>query len=416
MRQRIAVGWNPDQHALVPRRANPPKRLVFPLHHDVSDPIEIIGGRGKIPDASLSHRGHAAPGVAGHIADHRGVQGRADLRAKLSCKTKQPDQFLRAAKTRERVEIHAIERDCAFSHCRKKFFTLCGTKPVQQQVGGPKTLQIPNETRPFGIVRGAAGDRHAGEKGVDLLLFDRGLEFGVADVHVRVGQDINRQLTERRHRKSATSQDGVRSACEGDRPAPFLRGNGDGELLHLRIRHEAHRARRLLAHLNGGVDGLGVRIGDRHLEGLENPGVGARRNGKRHGVQRDCGRSGRDIAGREERDFRAANRGTTVGAQLGDLPAHATRGNRRPDRLEGDPAALVWMQNRQAADFLPGLVEKDQFGRRRWSHFCDPDGENQPVWWSCRNRIRRRCRFLCLRKNTRSWDFHRLSFRPARPA
>ncbi|OQC08660.1 MAG: hypothetical protein BWX80_00229 [Candidatus Hydrogenedentes bacterium ADurb.Bin101] len=116
----VAPEGYPDKYARTPVRPHPVKRLVLPLHQDVPDAVEIVGGYAEIPDAGVRHGAHGAPGVAGHIADHRRLDGNAGPPAHLCGHFEKAQQFFGAAEAGQLVEVHGVERDLAGFHGFKK--------------------------------------------------------------------------------------------------------------------------------------------------------------------------------------------------------------------------------------------------------------------------------------------------------
>ena len=131
------------------------------------------------------------PGTSLIIADSIGTPVcAADLRGEAE----EPQQFLGAAKARELVEIHAIERDLSLLHGVEELGSLSCVETVEIEIGCPEDFDVPDEPRPLGIVRRPAGGSDSLQQVVHLLLLDPGLDLGIANVRVRVGQNVDRKL------------------------------------------------------------------------------------------------------------------------------------------------------------------------------------------------------------------------------
>ena len=193
MRHRVAPERNPHQHLRLAIRSDPPKRLVLPLAQDRADAVEVIRRGVEVADARVRHRGDRAPRVAGHVADHHRINRSPGLFGELGGVAEEADQFLGAAQPGQLVQIHSAERHLAALHGVQKLRALRFIEPALVKVRRPEHLDIPDKARARRIIRRALGGGDAIYQILHLLRLDGRLDFRVANVRVRVRQDVNRE-------------------------------------------------------------------------------------------------------------------------------------------------------------------------------------------------------------------------------
>ena len=108
-----------------------------------------------------------------------------------------PARVPRAATARQHVEVEAVQPDLARLHRLLERRAPRRLHALQEQVGGPQHLDVPDEPRALGIAGRLLGQRHPLDQVLDLPLFHFGLQVRVADVGVGVRHHVDGEL---RHR------------------------------------------------------------------------------------------------------------------------------------------------------------------------------------------------------------------------
>ena len=112
---------------------------------------------------------------------------------------------------------------------------------MQIQVRRPEHLDIPDEPRAFRIIRGPARGGDALQEVIDLFLFDVGLDFGVTDIGMRMGQDVDCKLSHRSNGHWAFGHGmPIYSDCEGARPLLGHRRHREFRRLLTRMQFNRH--------------------------------------------------------------------------------------------------------------------------------------------------------------------------------
>ena len=148
-----------------------------------------------------AHASHDAPGVARHVANHGRLDLHAATPAQRNAPLHQPQQFLRPAQAGQLVAVHAVELDLPGADGVDQsllFFRRC---LAQIAVHRPKHLGIPLEPRLRRIVGRLRNQFQRFVDVVPLSAHHLGLKVRVADVDVRMRQQIDRHLSRRLERR-----------------------------------------------------------------------------------------------------------------------------------------------------------------------------------------------------------------------
>ena len=168
MAQGVAARGAPAEHAARAIGAFPPEGLVLPFLHRAAHAVEVVRREGEILHAGLRHSRHGAPGVARHVADHRGLDGHAALGGKPGGVAHQVEQLLRAAKAGEDVAVEGVQADLAGLDGGHEGRALLRRGGAQVVVHAPEHFDIPYEAGAFGVVGGGS---RASRRPVSMLLF-----------------------------------------------------------------------------------------------------------------------------------------------------------------------------------------------------------------------------------------------------
>ena len=149
----VAGAGHPDEHPVLAVGADPPERFIAPRRDGVSDAVTAVGADGPILHAAVGEGGHHAPGVARHIGNHGGSDGRVAQFADALGAAHKAHEFLRAAEAGEFVAIERLEAHLARLYSFYELLALFRGGLLNVAVHGPEDFHVPLETRPRRVVR-----------------------------------------------------------------------------------------------------------------------------------------------------------------------------------------------------------------------------------------------------------------------
>ncbi len=250
VRHGVAPERDPDEDLGLAVRADPVERLVLPLAQNRADAVEVVGRDREVADARVRHGRDGSPRVAGHVADHGRVDRDAAPPPERTGEAEEAQQLLGPAQARELVEVHAVERDLPLGRGVEERRAVLFGEAAEVEVRRPQHFHVPDESRPLGVRGGRARVPDALAQVVDLPLLDRGLDRRVADVGVRVGENVHGEpghgLLDERARRDLLSGDG-----DDDGARRLLVGGRDEHLDRIRPAREVRRL------LGGALDAHG---------------------------------------------------------------------------------------------------------------------------------------------------------------
>ena len=138
--------------------------------------------------------GHDAPGQPGHVADRHGIDLHAAAAAQGGGKRELPHQFFPAANAGQQIGVHRIDADLALADGLLELLFLLGRGDGVEILVRHEDFQVPLEPRPGRIIFRLANEFQCPQHVMGLLLGDIGLDVGIADVVVRVHEDIDLPL------------------------------------------------------------------------------------------------------------------------------------------------------------------------------------------------------------------------------
>ena len=127
----------------------------------------------------------------GHVADHHRVHVHAAAPAQLLHGGELVDQFFAAGNAGQQIAVHGVHADVAVAHRLLEGALLLRRGVGPELVVGPADFEVPPELGLGRIVLGLLDELEGAGDVAGLLGGDVRLDVGVADVHVRMHEDIN---------------------------------------------------------------------------------------------------------------------------------------------------------------------------------------------------------------------------------
>ena len=147
--------------------------------------------------SGLCHGRHHAPGAARRVGDHRRVDRHPAAPANRHAALHQPQQFLRPTQASQLVGVQGMQFHLTGADGVDQLLLLIRRGMPQITVDRPKDFGIPLEPRPRRIVGGLAAQLQRLVEDLPVLALHGGLNVRVADVHVRVREQIDHPFAHR---------------------------------------------------------------------------------------------------------------------------------------------------------------------------------------------------------------------------
>jgi len=368
---RVSFSGSPAEHLFLARRRDPVERLIAPVLQSGADAVDVVGAHGEVLHSVMRHGRHDAPGPPRHVADHGRVDGHAAFTLQSPGTVEQAEQFFRPAQPGEHVAVEGVEVHLARLHRLDELPAPLRRGLLQVAIHGPQDLGVPLELGARRVAGRAAGNGDCLVQVLPLELLNLGLHVRVADVHVRVRQDVELPVPHRlkdhrsvHHLVAGNEQrdlhvDGGILGRQGDVERLAARAKLPGRLDAQRARHARYREPCL--------GRLGIRM--MNLRPKRSDALGAFEDNRRLGDQLDGGSGGRGLGlgGGVEADFRPAHRAVLLRPKLRHLPAHVPCRDGGREYLHGPASPGVRMTHGELAGDL-GEVAAVAQGQLRGAH------------------------------------------------
>ncbi len=227
---RVAPPGKHHQQRITPVGPHPPERLVTPGLERVADPVALVGAAREIPDPLVRERRHHPPGEPRDVACHRHRDRHVLHATQIAGIVEEMDQFFAARQPGHEVGVESAQRQVAAAHGGEELRGVAGGATHEIVLQRPEPFFIPQEA----FTRQIAGGRpDIGERAVErafVLCLHRRLQVGVADIEMRVIDEVDLSWHHRCERKLRKVHDHAASAhgdCRRRRSAHG--GNRDPE-------------------------------------------------------------------------------------------------------------------------------------------------------------------------------------------
>ena len=205
---RIAASGLPHQHLVGSRLRQPVEGPVAPFDvqgrgtvvADLSVERHVIGTRRVVLHAVFGHGGGKSPDLSGNVAHHRRIHLHADFTGKPVRVVEHVHQLLLPADARQDTAQRGVDVDYAVAYGLNQPCGLVGSG-IGFEIPGdrPRRFGIPAVTGAFGIILRPLGEVHRTLQIAPLELHHVHLTVRVADVLMRMGEEIDGPFTGGRH-------------------------------------------------------------------------------------------------------------------------------------------------------------------------------------------------------------------------